>query len=293
MNEHRTNHFYDLENFIIEHGNIADILRLIAAGYKIDDDIVNSVLNEVEGLLNRDGGVPFGLEEGNPSSVKETSELLPLLLKFRKTHERLIQRMADFLVSRQKNDGGFAETMNLDYLIEDRYGAKWGSEFYPVGKSVTWLTGKALEALSLAKHNDEVRLRRARDFLLNSQNEDGNWPDFINMGQSDPLATGNILTGLRAAGVDSKAKVYRDARAALYQHLKDALESKSTDDMIDLTAVCPAETDKERNVIKGALELIIATQKNDGGWQPLGSKKSDTELSSILGFVLKECEKYK
>ena len=293
MSEHSANHFYDLETYIIEHGTIADILRLIAAGYKIDDDIVNSVLNEVQSMLNRDGGVPFGLEEGNPSSVKETSELLPLLLKFRKSHGHLIQRMADFLVSRQKNDGGFAETMNLDYLIEDRYGAKWGSEFYPVGKSVTWLTGKALEALSLAKYNDEVRLRRARDFLLNSQNEDGNWPDFINMGQSDPLATGNILTGLRAAGVDSEERVYRDARAALYQHLKDALESKSTDDMIDLTAVFPAETDKERNVIRGALELIIETQNHDGGWLPLGSKKSDSELSSILGFVLKECEKYK
>ena len=96
-----------------------------------------------------------------------------------------------------------------------------------------------------------------------------------------------------AAGIDSKDKVYRDARAALYQHLKDALESKSTDDMIDLTAVCPAETDKERNVIKGALELILETQNKDGGWPPLGSKKSDSELSSILGFVLKECEKYK
>jgi squalene cyclase len=293
MSEHSANHFYDLENFIIEQGNVADILRLISAGYKIDNDVVNSVLSEVEDILNKDGGVPFSLVEGNPSSVKETSELLPLLLKFRRTHDHLIQRMAEFLISRQKKDGGFAEAMNLDYLIEDRYGAKWGSEFYPVGKSVTWLTGKALEALSLAKYNDEVRLRRARDFLLNSQNEDGNWPDFINMGQSDPLATGNILTGLRAAGLDSKDRVYRDARAALYQHLKDALESKSTDDMIDLTAVCPAETDKERNVIKGALELILETQSKDGGWQPLGSKKSDSELSSILGFVLKECEKYK
>jgi squalene cyclase len=282
-----------LKNYVIENGNIADILRLISAGYEVDADVVNSVLEEVEDLLNKDGGVPFGLDEDNPSSVKETSELLPLLLNFRKTHDHLIERMVDFLVSRQKKDGGFAEAMNLDYLIEDRYGAKWGSEFYPVGKSVTWLTGKALEALSLAKYDDEVRLRRARDFLMNSQNEDGNWPDFINMGQSDPLATGNILTGLRAAGVDVKAKVFKDARAALYQHLKDALESKSTDDMIDLTAVCPAETERELDVINGAIELIIETQNKDGGWPPLGSKKSDTELSSILGFVLKECEKYK
>ncbi|MHA2118158.1 MAG: hypothetical protein ACW98J_04490, partial [Candidatus Thorarchaeota archaeon] len=215
------------------------------------------------------------------------------LLKFGKTHDHLIQRMILFLIKRQKGDGGFAEAMNLKHLIEDRYGSKWGSEFYPVGKSVTWLTGKALEALSLANYNDEERLRRARDFLIYSQYEDGNWPDFMNMGQSDPLATGNILTGLRAAGVDSKKRVYKDARAALFQHLKDALENKSTDDMIDLTAVCPPETDKEQNVIKGGLELILESQDKSGGWALMGSKKSDAELSSILGFVLKKCAKYK
>ena len=293
MNEQSDSHFYDLESYVIEHGNVADVLRLISAGYEIDQDVTKSILDEVEDLLNEDGGVPFGLDEGNPSSVKETSELVPLLLKIRKTHGHLIKKMVGFIISRQKNDGGFGETMNLDYLIEDRYGTKWGSEFYPVGKSVTWLTGKALEALSLAEYDNEVRLKRARDFLMHSQNEDGNWPDFINMGHSDPLATGNILTGLRAAGVDSKAKVYRDARAALYQHIKDALENKSADDMIDLTAVCPPETDKEVDVINGGLELIISTQNKDGGWPPLGSKKSDSELSSILGFVLKKCEKYK
>ncbi len=293
MSEPSANHFYDLENYIVEHGNAADILRLFSAGYKIETDVMNSVLEEIEDLLNKDGGVPFGLSDGNPSSVKETSELLPLLLKFRKTHDHLIQKMVGFLVSRQKKDGGFGETMNLDFLIEDRYGSKWGSEFYPVGKSVTWLTGKALEALSLAKYDDEVRLRRARDFLMNSQHEDGNWPDFINMGHSDPLATGNILTGLRAVGVDSSKKVYKDARAALYQHLKDALEAKSTDDMVDLTAVCPPETDKELDVINGGLELIVETQNKEGGWALVGSKKSDSELSSILGFVLKECGKYK
>ncbi|MHA2069322.1 MAG: hypothetical protein ACXABY_33595, partial [Candidatus Thorarchaeota archaeon] len=105
MNDAKVNHFYDLQEYIIEHGNTADILRLISAGYKIDDDVVKASLEEVEDILNEDGGVPFGLEEGNPSSVKETSELLPLLLKFSKTHDHLIQRMMRFLVSRQKGDG--------------------------------------------------------------------------------------------------------------------------------------------------------------------------------------------
>lgn len=272
---------------------MADKLRLISAGYDIAESVVTEVLEDVESILNRDGGVPFGLEPGNPSSVKETSEMLPLILKFKDSHGHLIEKMVGFIVSRQKKDGGFAEALNLNNLIVDRYGDTWGRDFYPVGKSVTWLTGKALEALALSNYEDEVRLRRARDFLLYSQYEDGNWPDFINMGQSDPLATGNILTGLRAMGIDSEKKVYKDARAALYQHLKDALENKSTYDMVDLTAVCPPENEKEKEVIQGGIELILETQHKNGGWTPPGSKKSDAELSSILGFVLRKCTKYK
>jgi len=277
----------------MKEGNIADKMRLISAGYKLPQDIVDSTLSDLERVLNRDGGVPIDLVKGNPSSVKETSEMLPLLTRFKETHGGLIQKMVKFLVSRQKADGGFAEALNLDPFIQDRYGMAWGRRWYPVGKSITWLTGKALEALCLAGFDDEERLRRSRDFLLHSQYEDGNWPDFENMEESDPMATGNVLSGLRAMDIKAESKVYQGARAALYHHLQEALENKSTYDMIDLTAVCPPETEKEEQVVKNGLELILESQNSDGGWSQLGSKKSDPELSSILGFVLRKCAKHK
>ncbi|MFX1602977.1 MAG: prenyltransferase/squalene oxidase repeat-containing protein [Promethearchaeota archaeon] len=293
MSDSSDSHFYDLQSYIVKHGNIADKMRLISAGYKLPEDIVNTTLNALERVLNRDGGVPIDLIRGNPSSVKETAEMLPLLGSFKKTHRQLIQKMVKFLVSRQKADGGFAEALNLDPFIQDRYGMAWGRRWYPVGKSITWLTGKALEALCLADFDDEERLRRARDFLLHSQYEDGNWPDFENMDESDPMATGNVLSGLRAMDIKEESEVYQGARAALYHHLQEALENKSTYDMIDLAAVCPPETEKEREVVRNGLELILGSQNSDGGWSQLGSKKSDPELSSIIGFVLKKCAKYK
>ena len=93
--------------------------------------------------------------------------------------------MATFLVSRQKQDGGFGEALNLDSYIEDKYGITEGREWYPVGKSITWLTGKCLEALVLSNYDDQERIRRARDYLLYSQNEDGHWPDFKDSKESD------------------------------------------------------------------------------------------------------------
>ncbi|MFW9768011.1 MAG: prenyltransferase/squalene oxidase repeat-containing protein [Candidatus Thorarchaeota archaeon] len=278
---------YDYQNYLLSRGNVADKLRLVSAGYEVPTGLVEDLMNEVKTILNKDGGIPFDMSPGSPSCVKETAEILALISQYKKEWPEVIERLVEFLVSRQKQDGGFGESLKIDPYIEDKWG-EFGRDHYPVAKSVTWLTGKALEALCLVDYKDEERIRRARDYLLYSQYEDGNWPDFKDQDTSDPLATGNILSGLRAAGVNSENEVYVDGRAALYQHLKDAIEMKSTFDMADLVSAGSPETDLENEVIQSGIELIIQSQNEDGGWSPLGSKKSDPELSSILAFVVKK-----
>ncbi|UCE11557.1 MAG: terpene cyclase/mutase family protein [Candidatus Thorarchaeota archaeon] len=283
---------YDLQEFVKEKGTLADKLRLVAAGYRITDDERVTIIERLESILNEDGGVPFDLDVGNPSSVKETAEILALVSKFRKEHESLVRKLTSFLVSRQKGNGGFAETLNLDPFIEDKWGESLGREFYPVGKSITWLTGKALEALCLVKYEDEERLKRARDYLVGLQYEDGHWPDFEGQEVSDPLATGNILPALKAVGVNDDSKVYEDGRAALFQHLKTSVERDWQYDMVDLSAVGRPISDKETEVIRRGVELVVQTQSEDGGWSHAGTKKSDPELSSILGYVVQHCGKF-
>ena len=280
---------YDIEKFIFENGSVADKLRLISAGYNGAKKNSAAVIEELKGILNPDGGVPFNFEKGNPSSVKETSEILPLIIYLNKKEPDLIKRMVDFLISRQKNDGGFAEALNVDPYIEDKWGGITGREWYPVGKSITWLTGKALEALCLAKIDDKSRIWKARDYLLYSQNEDGNWPDYKEQNISDPLGTGNILPALTASGVESDNKVFESGKAALLHHLKNSLETASHLDMVDLIAVGKPNSEKELAVLNEGLKLISSTQNKDGGWSQIGVKRSDPELSSILAFVVKRC----
>ena len=280
---------YDIEKFIFENGSVADKLRLISAGYNDAKKDSAAAIEELKGILNSDGGVPFNFEKGNPSSVKETSEILPLIIYLKKKEPDLIKRMVDFLISRQKGDGGFAEALNVDPYIEDKWGGITGREWYPVGKSITWLTGKALEALCLAKIDDKSRIWKARDYLLYSQNEDGNWPDYKEQNISDPLGTGNILPALTASGVELDNKVYESGKAALLHHLKNSLETASHLDMVDLIAVGKPNSEKELAVLNEGLNLISSTQNKDGGWSQIGVKKSDPELSSILAFVVKRC----
>ncbi len=288
----KVNLAYDVKSFVLEHGSIIDKLRLAAAGFDLPSDVKEELIKYLRAIINDDGGVPFEVIPKAPSSVKTTAEILTLLINLGWDIGDLKDRMVKFLVSRQKSDGGFAETLNLNSYIEDRFGAPDGREWYPVGKSITWLTGKALEALCLAKYDDEERLRRARDFLVYSQNEDGHWPDYKDHKESDPLGTGNILPALIAVGLASDHKTYKNARAALFQHLKSSVEEKSMYDMIDLLAVAPPQTKQEKQVFKDAINLIIESQRNDGGWCVIGSKKSNPDLTAQLALVVKKCSKY-
>jgi hypothetical protein len=270
-------------------GSVADKLRLVSAGYDVPRDETEKMLSQLENLLNKDGGLPFNLRLGNPSSVKETAEILMLLKPFVKAHASPIENMSRFLVSRQKRDGGFAEALNLDPHIESKFGGTGGRDWYPVGKSITWLTGKALEALCNVGFEDQSRLKKARDYLMGLQNEDGHWPDFKGHNESDPLGTGNILPALAAVGVTSQNKIYKDGRAALMQHLKSSLEQKLTHDMVDLAGVPIPESDLEKNIIRKGVELVLSAQSTDGGWCQMGMRKSDPELTSLLVFAAMKC----
>jgi hypothetical protein len=281
---------YDFRNYIISNGNVADKARVVAAGYDIASSMQESIIADLRDVQNSDGGIPFGFERGAPSSVKLTSEMLTLLSKLKEKQAGLVKSMAEFIISRQKKDGGFAESLKLDPYIEDTWG-EVGRNWYPVGISITWLTGKALEALCSVSYDDQYRLRRARDFLMHTQHEDGHWPDFKDQNISDPLGTGNILLGLKAMGINSDNKVFEDGRVALLQHIRNSLEDKSIFDMVDLTAIGKPKSDMERVLFKEGLELIIQTQNKDGGWIPLGAMKSDPELSSKLVFEFKQAKK--
>lgn len=281
---------YDAKSFILENGDIADRIQLMAAGFDFDESEIKNAITELETYVNSDGGFPFDLEQGNPSSVKTTSEILRFIMEIDSDREvDLTQGMVNFLVSRQKKDGGFAETLNLDMPIEDKYGVGGGREWYPVAKSITWLTGKALEALCKAGFEGTERLRRARDFLVYSQHEDGHWPDFKGQETSDPLGTGNTLTALREVGVSEESDVYQDGRAALMHHLMTAIEQGNAFDMVDLIAIGTPKEKKEEKLMENGLELIKESQNPDGGWSLPGFKKSDPELTASLAYVFEKC----
>ena len=154
QNKMGTNLHYDHRNYLLTNGNIADKLRLASAGNDLSEEQIAGLMDEVKQVQNKDGGMPFGVQPGNPSSVKETAEILALISRYKSQWTDIIDEMVKFIISRQKNDGGFSESLKLDPYIEDKWGDV-GRIHYPVAKSITWLTGKALEALCLVEYDNE------------------------------------------------------------------------------------------------------------------------------------------
>ena len=70
---------YDHQNYLLEHGNISDKLRLASAGNDLSSEQMAELMDEVRQVQNRDGGMPFDVQPGNPSSVKETAVFLDLI----------------------------------------------------------------------------------------------------------------------------------------------------------------------------------------------------------------------
>ena len=66
-----TNLHYDHRTYLLTNGIIADKLRLASAGNNLTQEQLNDLMKELKRVQNQDGGMPFGVQPGNPSSVKE------------------------------------------------------------------------------------------------------------------------------------------------------------------------------------------------------------------------------
>ncbi len=272
----------DPVEYVKEHGNLIDKARIIFSLDINDQDFIDEIVGEIEEILNPEGGVPFDFEEENPSCLKDTAELLTPLSKIVPDRRDLIEKMASFIADRQKADGGFAEVKGLDDYIEMKWGAINGRDWYPVGKSITWLTGKAIEALISANYNNEKRIKRGIEFLKKLQHNSGHWPDTADHEEPDPLATGNIINAFKKAGLD-KEEAYIKGRNALIKSIEEAMKKEEfLWDLVDIAYIDKPLNKEEEKIIKKAVKLIIELQNEDGGWKPVWMKQSDPELTALL-----------
>jgi hypothetical protein len=61
LTENETTSLQNMQTYIIENGSIADKLRIVNAGYNTDPGMLADVLEQLDQIIGRDGGLPFDL----------------------------------------------------------------------------------------------------------------------------------------------------------------------------------------------------------------------------------------
>jgi prenyltransferase beta subunit len=240
------------------------VYRYLLDTKSIDDESIQKMMKKIESCQRNDGG--FQLEtKGTSSSVIETAIAVDFLLDIGKPRDsKVIAKAVDFLLSWQREDGGFAESPNVKHPVDwdDRY-------IYEKRISTPHVTAWVLRALFKARFPKESSaVDKALQYLAMHQKEDGGWSHFKSEKKSCPYLTGLILITL---GGFSEFKDAIDISSLRKYYINRQKNNGSIGDCLDASLlVAEAWANMEINVnepnMQRLLEWIKQQQNPDGSF---------------------------
>lgn len=168
------------------------VYRYILDTKGIKSEPIRKAMKNLEACQGSDGG--FQLEvRGTSSSVIETAIAVDFLLDIGKPCDsEVITEAVRFLLSQQREDGGFAESLDVKHPVnwDDKY-------IYEKRVSTPHITAWVLRTLLKAGFSREnSQVKKALQYLARRQKEDGGWSHFKSERKSCPYLTGLILIAL-------------------------------------------------------------------------------------------------
>jgi hypothetical protein len=257
----------------------------------------NQLLLELLKSQNKDGGFPSKIDP-NFSGVKETERTANLLLRCDMPKDGLAMTgCTRFLLRNQTEDGGFREGVKLVIPPEV---VELSNQ-----KSVTWLTADMVDLLRQMGQENSKPCQKAINWLRRMEIAEGGWGLFEEDKEIDPDSSAQI-TFLMKDLLGGEDTLYKRGVALFEKHLDQRAEEaragfwdrkgvKEENEVYHLThllgqsifsgkrAADAGYSIKDKRVRK-ILEAIIEIQREDGGFRPFWSRRSDPLYT---GTVLK------
>ena len=286
---------YDPVPFIFKKGDPFTKLCVLEMVDLWNTPIGKELLLDLLKTQKKDGGFPSKIDS-NFSGVKETERIAHLLLKCRMSkHGLALTSCMRFLLRNQTEDGGFRE--NLKLVIP--------SEVVELStqKSVTWLTADMVDLFRQMGQENTKACQKAINWLRRMEMPEGGWGMLEGDDEVDPDSSAQI-TFLMGDLLGKEDTLYKRGMALYEQHLDQRAEEakagfwdrkgeKEENEVYHLTHLlgqsifsgkrgADAGYDIKDKRVKKIVEAIIAIQREDGGFRPFWSKKSDPLYTGIV-----------
>ncbi len=286
---------YDPIQFIFEKGDTFTRLCVLEMVDLWDTPTGKDLLLDLLKTQKKDGGFPSKIDS-NFSGVKETERIAHLLLKCGMPKDGLtLASCMKFLLKNQTEDGGFRESPKLNIPPEV---IELSNQ-----KGVTWLTADMVDLFRQIGQENTKACQKAINWLRKMEIPEGGWGLFEEDEEIDPDSSAQItflmkdLLGeedtLCKRGIALFKKhldqVAQDAQAGFW----DRKGEKEENEVYHLThllgqsifsgkRVADAGYNFKDKRVKKILEAIIAIQREDGGFRPYWSEKSDPLYTGIV-----------
>ncbi len=231
-------------------GNKLERYRARYLFQRVRDDEVP--LHYLRRLQNQDGGFPYNLEMGKPSSVNETNGTLGLVAELNLNESDVCRKVVNYLFQIQSPNGSWNENLEISQFNPPR----WDS---PDNINTRmWLTGDITVHLVQLGYAESQHVKQACEFLIKHMDEKGK-VEGPQIATWIAMAIFGMLEGLESLYV----------RKAL-----DLVEGWLDEEREDASFLCwyleclsYAGMPKEHSLVQRCLRKLKTLQDNDGGWK--------------------------
>jgi hypothetical protein len=290
---------YDPVPFIFKKGDAFTKLCVLEMVDLRNTPLGKDLLLDLLKMQTKDGGFPSKIDP-NLSGVKETERIAQLLLRCGMPKDGLaLTTCMRFLLRNQTEDGGFRENAKLAIPPEviDLSNQK----------CVTYLTADMVDLLRSMGQENTKACQKAVNWLRRMELPDGGWGLFGEENQVDPDSSAQITFLMRDL-LGPQDTLYKRGMELFEMHLdqmaKDAEQGfnyftgeKRENDIYHLTHLLGQSffsgkrgadagyTVKDKRV-KKIVAGIIQIQREDGGFRPFWSQKSDPLYTGLVLRIL-------
>jgi hypothetical protein len=290
---------YDPVPFIFKKGDVFTKLCVLEMVDLQKTPMGKDLLLELLKAQKKDGGFPSQIDP-SVSGVRESERTANLLLKCKMPKDGLaLTSCMRFLLRNQTEDGGFRENSKL--VIPKKI-VELSTE-----KSITWLTADMVDLLRLLGQENTKACQKAINWLRRMEMPEGGWGMLEEDEEVDPDSSAQI-TFLMGDLLGKEDTLYKRGLALYEQHLDlgaeeakagfwDRKGEKVKNEVYHLTHLlgqsifsgkrgADAGYDSKDKRVKKIIDALITIQREDGGFRPFWSKKSDPLYTGIVLKIL-------